>query len=92
VMHVLVPDPIVAGTEVRPHLEIHNKLGQPVVAQQLVMTIEDDRHVTKGLSASPHKGSGHYGFSYTFPRPGHYVMRVFPPSVDSSFVIPLDVR
>jgi eukaryotic-like serine/threonine-protein kinase len=92
VMHVLVPDPILAGTEVRPHLEIHNKLGQPVIAQELVMTIEDDRHVTKGLSASPHKGSGHYGFSYTFPRAGHYVMRVFPPSVDSSFVIPLDVR
>ena len=34
-MHVLVPDPIHAGVEVRPHLEIRNKLGQPVHAQGL---------------------------------------------------------
>ena len=92
VAHVLLPEPLVAGVEVTPHLEIRNKLGQPVVAPELVLTIADDRGQTKGLSAKPHKGQGHYGFSYTFPRPGHYVMRVFPPSVDSSFEIPLDVR
>jgi serine/threonine protein kinase len=91
VMHVLVPDPIHAGALIRPHLEIRNKLGQPVRAAELVVTIEDDRGQTKGLSAKPHKGDGHYDFSYAFPRAGHYTLRVFPPSVDSSFEIPLDV-
>ncbi|HEY1811286.1 MAG TPA: serine/threonine-protein kinase [Kofleriaceae bacterium] len=92
VLHALVPDPIHAGVEVRPHLEIRNKLGQPVRAQELVLTIEDDHGQTKGLSARPHKGEGHYSFSYAFPHAGHYVLRVFPPSVDSSFEIPIDVR
>jgi serine/threonine protein kinase len=91
VMHVLVPDPIHAGALIRPHLEIRNKLGQPVRAAELVVTIEDDHGQTKGLSAKPHKGDGHYDFSYAFPRAGHYTLRVFPPSVDSSFEIPLDV-
>ena len=81
-----------AGVEVRPHLEIRNKLGQPVHAQELVLTIEDDHGQTKGLSAKPHKGDGHYSFSYAFPHAGHYTLRVFPPSVDSSFEIPLDVE
>ena len=80
------------ASEVRPHLEIRNKLGQPVHAQELVLTIEDDHGQTKGLSARPHKGEGHYSFSYAFPHAGHYVLRVFPPSVDSSFEIPIDVR
>ncbi len=92
VMHAIVPAPIRAGVEVRPHLEIRNKLGQPVHAQELVLTIEDDHGQTKGLSAKPHKGDGHYSFSYAFPRAGHYTLRVFPPSVDSSFEIPLDVE
>ncbi|HEY1549166.1 MAG TPA: protein kinase, partial [Kofleriaceae bacterium] len=77
VMHVLVPDPIHAGTLIRPHLEIRNKLGQPVRAAELVVTIEDDHGQTKGLSAKPHKGDGHYDFSYAFPRAGHYTLRVF---------------
>jgi len=92
VLHAIVPDPIRAGAEVRPHLEIRNKLGQPVRAQELVLTLEDDRGQTKGLSAKPHRGEGHYAFTYAFPHAGHYVLRVFPPSVDSSFEIPLDVR
>ena len=92
VLHAIVPDPIHVGDDVRPHLEIRNKLGQPVRAQELVLTIEDDRGQTKGLSAKPHRGDGHYAFTYAFPHAGHYVLRVFPPSVDSSFEIPLDVR
>jgi hypothetical protein len=32
-----------------------------------------------------------YTFGYTFPAPGRYLVRVFPPSVDSTFEIPVDV-
>ncbi len=92
VMHAIVPDPIAAGREIRPHLEIKNKLGQPVVAPEIVVTVTDARGVAKGLSAQPHgDGQGHYDFHYVFPQPGKYVIRAFPPSVDSSFEIAIDV-
>ena len=92
VLHALVPDPIVAGTEIRPHLEIKNKLGQPVVAREIVVTIADEHNGAKGITAMPHGDeSGHYAFFYTFPSAGRYVIRVFPPSVDSAFEIPVDV-
>jgi serine/threonine protein kinase len=91
-MRALVPDPIEHGREVRPHLEIKNKLGQPVSANEIVVTVAD-AHGAKGLAAKPHGDhDGHYTFSYTFPSAGHYVVRVFPPSVDSAFELPLDVR
>jgi serine/threonine protein kinase len=90
-VRVVVPDPIVSGREVRPHLEIKNKLGQPVTANEVVVTIADAKGAT-GLNAQPRHKPGHYTLSYTFPAPGHYVLRVFPPSVDSVFELPLDVR
>jgi serine/threonine-protein kinase len=90
-VRVVVPDPIVAGREVRPHLEIKNKLGQPVTADEVVVTIADDKGAT-GLNAHPRHKPGHYTLSYTFPAPGHYMLRVFPPSVDSVFELPLDVQ
>ncbi len=87
-----VPDPIVAGREVHAHLEIKNKLGQPVKASEVVLTVAGAKGAT-GLSAHPHGDAiGHYVFEYTFPSAGHYVLRVFPPSVDSAFELPLDVR
>jgi hypothetical protein len=92
VLHAVVPDPIEAGAEIRPHLEIKNKLGQPIVAAEIVVTVTDARGGAKGLTARPHGGErGHYDFLYAFPQPGRYVLRVFPPSVDSSFEIPVDV-
>lgn len=91
-LRALVPDPIEHGHEVRPHLEIKNKLGQPVSASEIVVTVADARGA-KGLSAKPHGDhAGHYTFTYTFPSAGHYIVRVFPPSVDSAFELPLDVR
>ena len=93
VLHALVPDPIPAGREIRPHLEVLNKLGQPVVASQIVATITDDHGVAKGLSAPTHgRERGHYTFTYAFPQPGTYVVRVFPPSIDSSFELTLRVE
>jgi serine/threonine protein kinase len=92
VLHAILPDPIVAKHPVRPHLELHNKLGQPIHVSQIVVTVSDDKGNAKGLVASPHgSDQSHYGFEYAFPQPGHYVIQVFPPSVDSSFEIPVDV-
>jgi serine/threonine-protein kinase len=93
ILHALVPDPITAGHEIRPHLDVKNKLGQPVIADSIVVTISDEAGGAKGLTARPHGDkNGHYDFHYTFAQPGHYMLRVFPPSIDSAFEIPLDVR
>ena len=93
ILRVLVPDPVEAGAEIRPHLEIKNKLGQPVTADSIVVTITDPNGGAKGLTAHPHGDeSGHYDFHYAFPAPGTYVMRVFPPSIDSAFEIPIEVK
>jgi serine/threonine protein kinase len=92
VIHVRVPDPIVANQEIHPRIEIKNKLGQAVKTNELVVTIADDAGPT-GLVAHPRKtGGAGYVFKYTFPRAGRYVLRVFPPSVASAFEIPLDVK
>jgi serine/threonine protein kinase len=108
-VQLLVPDPLVARQEIRSRLEIKNKLGQPVVADEIVLTIADKTGAAKGLTARPRRiaagsGSGsdngsaapptpgRYYFRFTFPEPGMYVLRVFPPSIDSSFEIPIEVK
>jgi eukaryotic-like serine/threonine-protein kinase len=97
----LVPDPLVAGHEIRSRLEIKNKLGQPIVAEEIVLTIADETGAAKGLTARPRRANpnsttpptpGRYYFRHTFPKPGHYLLRVFPPSIDSSFEIPIYVQ
>jgi hypothetical protein len=104
IVNALVPDPLVAGQDIRSRLEIKNKLGQPVVAAEIVLTIADESGAAKGLTARPRTAregmtpedltglKGKYYFRYTFPKPGRYTLRVFPPSVDSSFEIPVDVQ
>lgn len=91
VIHVRVPDPIVASVPSRLRIEIKNKLGQPVLTKALVLTIGDGSG-TKGLTAAPQKARGQYEVHHTFPHRGAYVLSIFPPSIDSSFEIPLEVR
>jgi serine/threonine-protein kinase len=98
IVHALVPDPLLAGQEARSRLELRNKLGQPVVADEVVLTIDDGGGAAKGLTAHPPRSAeakaaspGRYYFRYTFPHKGHYTLRVFPPSVDSSLELPVDV-
>ena len=93
IVQATVPDPIPAAHEVGSRLVIKNKLGQPVVADQIVMTITDPAGNAKGLPArASRQVKGRYYFRYTFPQPGRYLLRVFPPSIDSSFEIPVDVQ
>ncbi len=99
-VQALVPDPLVSHQEIRSRLEIKNKLGQPVIADEIVLTIADKTGAATGLTARPRRATttsdpatpGRYYFRYTFPAPGNYVLRVFPPSIDSSFEIPIEVK
>ena len=96
IVQALVPDPLVAGQEIRSRLEIKNKLGQPVIADEIVLTVADETGAAKGLTARPssreNAAKNRYYFRYTFPTKGRYTLRVFPPSIDSSFEIPIDVE
>jgi tRNA A-37 threonylcarbamoyl transferase component Bud32 len=92
VIHVRVPDPIVAKQEIHPRIEIKNKLGQPIKTTELVVTVADGNNGPTGMVAHPRKAGPGYAFKYTFPHAGHYMLRVFPPSVASAFEIPLDVK
>ncbi len=104
IVQAMVPDPLFAGHEIRSRLEIKNKLGQPIVADEIVLTIADETGAAKGLTARPRRvrpnqpatqappTPGRYYVRYTFPKPGRYTLRVFPPSIDSSFEIPIDVQ
>jgi hypothetical protein len=99
IVQALVPDPLVAKQEIRSRLDIRNKLGQPVVADEIVLTIADKTGAAKGLTARPRRETaerpatpGRYYFRHTFPEPGTYLLRVFPPSIDSSFEIAIEVR
>ncbi len=97
IVQALVPDPLFAGQVIRSRLEIKNKLGQPIVADEIVLTIADETGAAKGLTARPRRNAksdqaGRYYFRYTFPKPGHYTLRVFPPSIDSLFEIPIEVE
>jgi tRNA A-37 threonylcarbamoyl transferase component Bud32 len=91
VLHLQLPETIVAKRPIRPRIEIKNKLGQPIVTKELVVTISDANGPT-GLVAHPRRNGPGYGFRYTFPHAGHYTLKVFPPSVASAFEIDLDVR
>jgi hypothetical protein len=96
IVQAMLPDPLIAGHEIGSRLDIKNKLGQPIVADEIVLTIADATGAAKGLTARPSRRpdapKGRYYFRYTFPTKGRYTLRVFPPSIDSSFEIPIDVQ
>jgi serine/threonine protein kinase len=91
VIHVRVPERIAKGVLAPIRIELKNKLGQPIATKSLVLTIADDANA-KGLTAAPTKSPGSYQVLHVFPHSGRYTLSVFPPSIDSSFEIPLDVR
>ena len=93
-MNVTLPDPVIAGRDVSIPMKIVNKLGQPVVAPQIVVTVTDPAGSAKGMVADPRDASaGQYVLRTAFHDRGHYTIAIFPPSgPDTAFEIPIDVR
>ena len=92
-----VPDPLTHGYESRARIDLKNKLGQPVVAEELVLTIADPTGAAKGLTARPRGAAakrvpGRYYFAYTFAEKGRYALRIFTPGSDSTLEIPVEVQ
>ena len=92
-MRVLLPDPIPVHEAIGFHIEIWNKLGEPIDTPELVVTIEDPHGTAAGLSARGHgaKDKRHYSFHHQFAEPGHYNVRIFPPGSSSMFQLDVDV-
>ncbi len=93
-MRTLLPDPIRAGEPVGFHIEIWNKLGQPIDAPDLVVTVESPDGTAAGLSAHGHGAAEkrHFGFRHRFRDRGHYNVRIFPPGSSSMFKLDVDVE
>ena len=74
------------------YLNFEDDRLQPIKTAELVVTVADGNNGPTGMVAHPRKLAPGYAFRYTFPHPGHYTLRVFPPSVASAFEIQLDVK
>ncbi|MBX3158220.1 MAG: serine/threonine protein kinase [Deltaproteobacteria bacterium] len=85
-------DQIVAGKQGRLHLDLRNKLGAPIGAEQLIVTIEDPTGKATGTAARPRRNvPDQYNLTVKFTDPGRYVVHIFPPETDTSFDFTLDV-
>ncbi len=87
-LHMTLPDPIDVGESVTAHLQLWNKLGQPIT-QAPVLTIEDPHAVAKGFNARPIAGD-QFEFSRRLALPGRYVIRVFPANTDSELDVDVE--
>ena len=78
-LRVWVPEPFAIGRQ-RLRIELRNKLGEPIVADQLIVTIEDPDHHAIGITARPRQDNAEqFGLSYDYKTAGTYRLRVFPP-------------
>jgi serine/threonine protein kinase len=94
-LRVWVPDPLPIGNS-RLFLELRNKLGAPIVAEQMIVTIEDPDHKAVAATARPRSSKPEeFGFSHDFKTFGTYHLRVFPPEdaarSPSTFDVELEV-
>ena len=95
VCRVQVPLVIHRRVAARTRIRILTKLGQPIDATDLVVTVEDQKGAATGFTAKRHTPSDqqpYFGFRHAFASTGHYVMRIFPPESDSVFRVELDVE
>jgi len=90
-----IPDPFRVG-RAWVRLELRNKLGAPIVADTLLVTVEDPAGTATAVTAYlRHDDPNQFVFSYDYKLPGTYQLRVFPPEdiarSPSTFLIPFVV-
>ncbi len=92
IVRTLVPEVIHARVPIHAHLEIRTKLGSPLRAKEVVITVEDPHHNATAQTAVIHGNrSGHYVLRHTFAEPGPYVIRIFPSETQTVSTLDLDV-
>ena len=92
-LRVFVPDPMrVKKGGQRVFLELRNKLGQKLEADQVIVTIQDTTGKPTGVIARPRQADpSQYSFFFDYQLAGTYHVRIFPPETTSSFDVDIDV-
>ncbi|MBA3503760.1 MAG: protein kinase [Deltaproteobacteria bacterium] len=91
-LRVWVPEVMRAGRSHRLRIELRNKLGTYLLAEQIIITIENPDGKATGVVARPRSADpNQYGVGYMFEKPGTYKVRIFPPETTSTFVIDVPV-
>ena len=90
-----VPDPFQIGPR-RIWIELRNKLGALITADDLVVIVEDPEGKATGGVARPRSSNpDQFSFFFDFKTPGTYQIRIFPPETaarsSTTFAIPVDV-
>ncbi len=96
VCRVEVPLAIHPRVAMRSRIRILTKLGQPIDAADLVVTVEDPKGAATGFTARRRAAAdnlpSYFAFRHAFAERGHYIIRIFPPESDSVFRVELDVE
>jgi serine/threonine-protein kinase len=91
-VRVWVPEVMASGRSHRLRIELRNKLGTLLLAEQVVVTIEHPDGKATGVIARPRSADpNQYGLVHRFDEPGVYKIRIFPPESTSTFVIEVPV-
>ena len=91
-LRVWVPEVMQAGRIHRTRIELRNKLGALLLADQVVVTVEGPDGKATGVIARPRSTDpNQYGFAHKYDKPGTYKIRIFPPETTSTFVVEVPV-
>ncbi|MDQ3334536.1 MAG: serine/threonine protein kinase [Myxococcota bacterium] len=91
-LRVWVPELMRAGRSHRLHIELRNKLGAFLIADQVIVTIENPDGKATGVIARPRNADpDQFGVGYLFEKPGVYKVRIFPPETTSTFAVDVPV-
>ena len=91
-LRVWVPETMRAGRRHWLRLELRNKLGTYLKADQVVVTVEAPDGKATGLIARPrYDDQNQYGFPHRYEQPGTYTLRIFPPETTSTFTVDVNV-
>ena len=88
-LRMTLPEPLAVNTPITAHLQLWNKLGQPITDPP-VLTVEDPHGAAKGFSAK--RVGPDFEFRRTMRSPGRYVIRVFPAGTDSELDVEVEVE
>ncbi|MBA3397280.1 MAG: protein kinase [Deltaproteobacteria bacterium] len=91
-LRVWVPEVMRADRTHRLRIELRNKLGAYLLADEVVVTIEDPSGKATGVIARPRNADpNQYGLPFLFKTAGTYKIRIFPPETTSTFLIDVAV-
>ncbi len=90
-LRVLLPERMVVGVEYEMLIDAWDRDGESIVAPELIVTLDDQTGLSRGVAAKPTSERGRFRFRRGFTTPGPHVMRVYPPSGGARIQLFFDV-